>query len=150
MSPVAAPSERVERQVQEQHGNPEPDLQLAREPWRIDDRDQVMVDEPASVAALASAIEQLQLERRQGTHPSDHLDRATPKRGRNMKPCETIPSQHEQSAKDDERDEHEVEDDDEVGQKAVEHGEPSLPWISNARYVVAHAFRCIGGMQPNL
>src|SRR5690606_16609774 len=68
---AAGQHDRVDDQVRDDDEHAEGDLDAAREPHRIDQRNQVVVDEAAFVSGFARDSAQRVLERRQRTGPTE-------------------------------------------------------------------------------
>src|SRR6185295_8065229 len=128
LPPPSPPPDRcVYRHVQKQHEDAEPPLNAAVEPRRIEDGDDVVLDEAAGVAGLSTQTAEVILQRRQGTDGLGKLDADPPDRRRQVDPCGARPAQGEKPSQDHEEDEAEVEEDDEVREEPVEHRRLTAP-----------------------
>lgn len=94
---------------------PERPLHAARQPRRIDDRQQIVLDEAAAIARLAGLRPQAILERRQRADSARELDPCTPCQRRQMNERQPPPAQRREAAGDDEDDECQVDDDHGIG-----------------------------------
>lgn len=114
---MAAHQISVDGQVDEQDGDPQHDLNLARQFSRVQDRDQIPFHEPAGVAAGAAHRAQPVFQRRERADPSAEFDRRAPDERRYVEPGDPPPAQDQQAAENNEQDERQVEEDDEVGKE---------------------------------
>jgi hypothetical protein len=82
-----------------------------------------VLHESAGVPGLAAPAPQGVLEWRERTDPARELDQDTPHGGRNVNPREARPAKDEKPTEHDERHEHRVDDDDQVGESGEKHSE---------------------------
>jgi hypothetical protein len=97
-------------QIDEQGETTEHYLRSTREPGRIEQRLDVVLNEPATVSRFTSALTERILERRQGTDPPAVLDDHAPDGRRNVEQRHPPPTENEQSAQYDKEDEREMND----------------------------------------
>jgi hypothetical protein len=105
----------------QRHDEAKRDLHGPGKPWRVDDPDQVVIDEPIAVTSLASAVPEEVLQRRQRAAETDQLDQDPVDHGRDVQPDHTWPAPGEEDAARHEADEQKVDDDDDVSGHAVPH-----------------------------
>ena len=96
-------------------------LDLARQPVRVDERLELVLDEAAFVSRLAARHAQAVLERRQGTDAAEERDARGPRGGRQVHPGEPRPAHDEQAAEQSKGDEREVQDEHGIREDAVRH-----------------------------
>ena len=113
----AAQQESVDGQVDEQDGDPQRDLNLARQFFRVQDRDQVPFHESAGVAAGPAHLAQPVFQRRERADPSAEFDRRAPDERRHVEPGDPPPAQDQQAAENNEQDKRQVEEENEVGEE---------------------------------
>ena len=99
----------------------ERDLDLARQPVRVDERLQLVLDEAAVVSRPAARHAQAVLERRQRTDAAEESDARGPRGGRQVHPGEPRPAHDEQAAEQRKGDEREVQDEHGIREDAVGH-----------------------------
>ena len=80
-----------------------------------------MIDEAAGVRGRAAQLAQRIFERCERAWPARVLGEHAPQRGRQMQPCHPRVAQHDEAAEDDEDDEGQVQQQDSIGEEAVEH-----------------------------
>lgn len=90
---------------------------------RVEDRQEIVADEAARVTGFAGSLPEAVLERRQRADPATQFYGSAPAGGGQVHPCQPWPAQRQDAAKNDEGDEQEVQDDDAVGQEAVDHAD---------------------------
>jgi hypothetical protein len=76
---------------------------------------------PALVTHASGLHSEPLFERRERTHPAGPLDEDTPHRRGDMRPCNTWPLQHQQTADDHEEHEREVREDDCLREHTIGH-----------------------------
>jgi hypothetical protein len=111
----------VDDHVQQQYAESERDLESAGEPGRVDDCRDVVSDEIALVAAPAAELTERRFQRCQRAEHAEKFDQRPPDDGRQMQPHESGPPQHEKAAQNHENDKGQVDDQDQIGGKTVEH-----------------------------
>ena len=87
----------------------------ARQPAGIQDRENVAFDEATGVASLAAEAPQKDIKGRQRAHPVEQLDERAPHRARHVHPYHSRPPQRHHPTRHRESHEHEVRDDDDIG-----------------------------------
>jgi len=97
-------------------------LQALVEPGRINDRDQIVLDEAAGVTRLARGQAQFLFQRRQRTDAVAKLDGRRPQDGRQVQAGRPFLAQQQKAAEDDEQDEAEMQQDNAVGKDSLDHG----------------------------
>lgn len=122
MSTSAREERAVHCKIEREDDRSEHQLHATRKATRVEDRQQVVLDEAAAVARFPSAHPESVLERRERTHPPRKLDHHSPHRGRKVQPGQPRTSENDKSAENDERDERDVDDDDEISERAVPNG----------------------------
>ena len=109
----------------EQHDQPrKAELDLAGESRRVDDREQVVVDEAARVARRPRKPPELVLERRERAEAPGELDGNAPGGGGEVKEAKPPPEKGEQATEKHKQDECEVGNDHEIGKNAISHVPP--------------------------
>src|SRR4029453_4066140 len=106
--PLATPASRdgaVDQQVDENHEQRERELNFAGEGARVDDRQQVVLNESAGIARGAREAPELVLERGKRTEPPGDLDEDAPDRCGAMKEGEPPAVEGKKAAEDHEYDE---------------------------------------------
>lgn len=124
--PPLAPRDAIDERVEREQRHAKPDLQAApHRPLyggRVDQRDQVVLDERVPIDAAAGRVPKRVLERRQRADLAAQHDPGTPGERRQVQPGEPRPAQHRKPARDDEADEAQMQDEHGVGEQAVVHG----------------------------
>ena len=105
----------VDSQIERENEEPENELDVSRERGGIEDRKNVVLDEPARVSSTTCPLSQRVLEWGQRADPSGKLDRRSPNRRGDVKVCEPWPLEDEQPTQYHEQHEEEVNCDDEIG-----------------------------------
>jgi hypothetical protein len=118
----AVPDERIDANVHPDHQEPHCYLDPGREPLRVEDRQNVVLDESARIADLPGLEPQRLLPGGQGADPAGELDEGTPRRRRNMYPPEEGSPEDEEAPRHHEDDEGEVDEDETVSKQSVDHG----------------------------
>ena len=111
----------VDHGVPPQHREPGDELQPPGHPARIDQRGEVVLDEPALVSALPGQGPEPVLQRSQRTDTAEQVHRGGPQHRGQMEPEEPALPQHEEPSEDREDDEEEMERQDETGQDTSPH-----------------------------
>src|SRR5262245_4288395 len=115
------PRDGVDGRIEQHDDDPEDELRARREPRRIDDRHEIVVDEAARVAGIAGRTSQALLPRRQRADRRSKLGPCGPRDRGQMHPCPPAPDDHQHPAHDDEHDEREMHDHEAIGEQAVQH-----------------------------
>jgi hypothetical protein len=89
----------------EQHRHAQADLHAMREPWWIDQLDQIVINESPGVAGFASTTAQIVLEQRKRTSEGGELDQCAVRDSWDVHPDDPGPSPGEKGAGHNERDE---------------------------------------------
>src|SRR5262249_13791354 len=105
----------VHKGIERKHENAEDNLCAAGQLVRVENRDDVVLDESAAISCLAAKPAPMVFERRERTDPAEEFDEHAPHGGRQVDPREKRPAQNEEAAQDHEQHETEVENDDEIG-----------------------------------
>jgi hypothetical protein len=111
----------VEHSVDHEHDAPQHPLQLARKRGGVEDWEQVVLDEAGVVGGRTTLRAKPVLERRKWTKPAGKLDPRTPSDCRDVQPGYTRPAHNEQTAKENKRDEREMDDNGDVCEQAEDH-----------------------------
>lgn len=117
----------IRSQIHDQSETSKHDLRPTREPGRIEHRLNVVLDESSTVSRLSAAHPERILEWRQRTDPAAVLDENAPDGGGNVNERHPRPAEHQQSAQHNEEDEPEVNDQYEIGERAVDQGKFFYP-----------------------
>src|SRR6266849_2368051 len=117
----AREDEQVGDQVDRQDRRAEQELDAAREARRVEDGNEVVLDESARVASRASLRALPVLQRGQRADPTGPFHEDAPQRGREVNPDRSRPAQDQERPGDDEEDEAEVEDEHGVREEAIQH-----------------------------
>src|SRR5690348_7223504 len=120
-APDAVPEPAVEQRIPDQHERGQQPLELSRQSFRIDDGEQVVLDEAAGVACIARANAQRVLEWGQRARAAGRLDEHRPRQRGHVQPRHPSPSEREEGAQRDERDEQEMDGEHRVGRESFEH-----------------------------
>jgi len=119
LSAPAREERAVHCKIEREDDRSEHQLYATGESGRIQNRQQIMLDESAAVTGFPSARSECVLERCKRTHPARELDHHSPNRRGQMQPGQTRAPQNEQPTENDEPDECEVNYDDEISERAV-------------------------------
>ena len=118
---VATQNHEVEHSVDYEHDAAQHPLQLARKRRGVEDREQVVLDEAGVVGGPTALRAKPVLERRERTKPAGELDPRAPSDCRDVQPGHPRPAHNEQTAKDNEHDEREMDDNGDVCEQAEDH-----------------------------
>jgi hypothetical protein len=105
----------VEQDVDSEGQAAQPDLDWSRQVRRIEQWQDVVLDELTLLDGRPATLTKVVLERRQRTDPSAELDEDAPSGGRHVNPGEPRPARHQETTQDDEDDERRMHRDHEVG-----------------------------------
>ena len=105
----------VEKDIDDEGGGAQPDLKGARQVRRIEQRQNIVLNEVALVGRQPASLAKIVFERRQRTDPACEFDEHAPNGGRHVHPNETRPAHDEQTAEDDEYYECSMHADHEIG-----------------------------------
>ena len=100
----------------------EHELNGAGKSWRVEDRKKILLHEPALVSGRSTGGPQSVFEWSQRADPALELDDGDPGGCGQVNPQAPLPPQPKQAAEQRIENEHEVGDDDQVGEQSVEHG----------------------------
>ena len=114
----------VDPQIEKENRSAEYDLNGTREAGRIDNGKQVVFYETRTVPGLSALDSQAVLERREGTDSAAPFDKYAPERGRQVDEGEPAPLQDQKSSEDDEKNKEEMDQNHNVGEHSVDHGDP--------------------------
>ena len=98
---------------------------------RIDGWNEVVLEEPARIARRTCSATQRVLEGREWADAARNLDEHPPERGWKMHKRPPAPAESEEPAGHDEHDEREMEDEDEIGQGAIDQEAPLARDVSD-------------------
>ena len=126
-SAKATPDHPIDGEVDGEYNEPEKHLKSSRELGRIDDGDDVTLDETDRVFGRTTRTTQRILDRGQRAEPPEEYDRCTPDGRRKMNPWHPSPAKREKTSEHDEEDEREMREDDEFSGDTVEHWECRTP-----------------------
>lgn len=119
--PPSPQQHAIRSKIQQQHDRAQHQLRRPRQSERIEQRNDVMIDESTLVTGLAAGAPQPVLERCERTNPTGVFDQDAPNRRRYVKPRKPRPAEHEHCARDDEDHEREMDGDDRIGKMMVAH-----------------------------
>ena len=103
------------------------DLHPASEPSRIDHRDQVMRDEPATIAGLTGPVPQVLLQIGQRAGEAGELDQRPLHQRRKVRPDDPLPAPGKENAPHNEADEQQVHDNHGISGDPVPHHVTTRP-----------------------
>jgi hypothetical protein len=107
----------VDRQVSEDQSKPQCELKGSGEAGGIQDRQDIVLDEPAGVPRLAGTSPECVLQWSERTDPATELNPDSPYRGRDVEERKPGVSQDQKSAEHHEKHETEMDEDNEVGHR---------------------------------
>ena len=119
--PPFSPSERIDRHVDGEDNEPQHDLNARSEASRVDERQEVMLDEATIVAGRPRRASKRILERRQWANGCGELRERRPRHRWKVDRCPDPAVKHEQPARQHEDDEREVSEQHRVGGQARNH-----------------------------
>jgi hypothetical protein len=92
----------VEHAVDQYHQNAEENLDLRSQPWRIDERYEVVFEESSGIGGGAPGSTERVFERSEGARESGEFEHGRPDARRDVSPGDTRPSYRQQGAEYDE------------------------------------------------
>jgi len=118
----STPDPTVDEEVHQHHSHPNGDPPRVPDPLRIDDGDQVVLDEPSGVSGLPSEAAEMVLDGGKGAGPCEEGDEGAPESSGNVDPNDPPLPRHQEATEDHKQDEPEMHHQGDVGEDAIDHG----------------------------